>query len=49
MVQTPLIMTAIQTQTKSIFIGPGIWMSCMAVITIVSCVILLKKFPATNR
>lgn len=46
---TPLIMTAIQTNSKSIFIGPGIWMSCMAVVTIVSCLILLKRFPATNK
>jgi hypothetical protein len=42
-------MTAIQTNSKSIFIGPGIWMTAMAAVTIVSCVILLKKFPATNK
>jgi hypothetical protein len=47
--QTPLIMTAIQTNSKSIFIGPGIWMSCMAVVSIVSCLIMLKKFPAANK
>jgi hypothetical protein len=42
-------MTAIQTNSKSIFIGPGIWMTCMAVVTVVSCIILLKKFPACNK
>lgn len=47
--QTPLIMTAIQTNSKSIYIGPGIWMSCMGVVTMVSCLLLLKWFPATNK
>jgi hypothetical protein len=42
-------MTAIQTNSKSIFIGPGIWMTAMAAVTVVACVILLKKFPATNK
>lgn len=49
MVQTPLIMTAIQTNSQSVFIGPGIWMTCMAVVTVASCLIMLKKFPATNK
>lgn len=47
--QTPLIMTAIQTNSKSIYLGPGIWMTSMAAVTVVSCLILLRYFPATNR
>ncbi len=47
--QTPLIVSAIQTGTGSIFIGPGIWMSCMAVVTVGACFVLKKSFPHTNK
>lgn len=45
---TPLAMTAIQTGTHSIFIGPGLWMTGMAVISIVSSLLLIKCYPLTN-
>uniref|UniRef100_A0A383VCS5 Major facilitator superfamily (MFS) profile domain-containing protein n=1 Tax=Tetradesmus obliquus TaxID=3088 RepID=A0A383VCS5_TETOB len=46
---TPLAMTAIQTGTKSIFIGPGLWMVGMALISIVSSLLLIKCYPLTNQ
>lgn len=46
---TPLVMTSIQTATKSIFIGPGIWMSGMAVISIVCSLGLIRWYPLTNQ
>jgi hypothetical protein len=46
---TPLAMTAIQQGTKSIFIGPGLWMVLMAVISIVSSIFLIKFYPLTNQ
>jgi hypothetical protein len=46
---TPLAMTAIQTGTKSIFIGPALWMVGMAVISIVSSLFLIKHYPLTNQ
>jgi hypothetical protein len=47
--QTPLIMTAIQTSTGSLFIGPGIWMTGMSLVTVVSSLALLKWYPQTNK
>jgi hypothetical protein len=47
--QTPFFMTLIQTNTGSIYLGPGIWMTCMGVITILSCCVMLKTHPITNR
>lgn len=46
---TPLAMTAIQTGTKSIFIGPALWMVGMALISIVSSLLLIKCYPLTNQ
>eukprot|EP00879_Flechtneria_rotunda_P018557 GHRR01019471.1.p1 GENE.GHRR01019471.1~~GHRR01019471.1.p1 ORF type:complete len:249 (+),score=54.38 GHRR01019471.1:262-1008(+) len=46
---TPLIMTAIQTSTGSIFVGPGLWMTGMAVISVACSVLLIKKYPLTNK
>jgi hypothetical protein len=46
---TPLAMTAIQTGTKSVFIGPALWMVGMALISIVSSVFLIKFYPLTNQ
>lgn len=48
-VQTPFFMTLIQTNTGSIFVGPGIWMTCMGVITILSCAVMLKTHPVANK
>lgn len=45
----PLIMSAIQTGTGSIFIGPGLWMTGMALVSIVSCLGLIKWYPHTNE
>uniref|UniRef100_A0A383VDF7 Major facilitator superfamily (MFS) profile domain-containing protein n=1 Tax=Tetradesmus obliquus TaxID=3088 RepID=A0A383VDF7_TETOB len=46
---TPLAMTAIQTGTGSIFIGPALWMVGMALISIVSSLLLIKCYPLTNQ
>eukprot|EP00775_Hariotina_reticulata_P013429 gene13429-13557_t len=46
---SPLIMTAIQTSTGSIFIGPGLWMTGMAIITIACSMMLIKVYPLTNH
>lgn len=47
--QTPLIMTTIQTNTGSIFLGPGIWMTATAGVTVVACIALLKLHPTSNK
>lgn len=46
---TPLAMTAIQTGTHSIFIGPGLWMTGMAVISIIASLGLIRFYPLTNQ
>ncbi|KAF6255165.1 major facilitator superfamily domain-containing protein [Scenedesmus sp. NREL 46B-D3] len=46
---TPLAMTAIQTGTESVFIGPALWMAGMAVISIVCSMLLVKVYPLTNQ
>lgn len=46
---TPLAMTAIQTGTGSIFIGPGLWMTGMAVISVGCSTLLVKHYPLTNN
>jgi MHS family proline/betaine transporter-like MFS transporter len=46
---TPLIITAIQSSgANMIFYGPGIWLLCMAVTSIICSVALLKWYPETN-
>jgi hypothetical protein len=46
---TPLAMTAIQTGTGSVFIGPGLWMVGIAIISIISSALLIKHYPLTNQ
>ncbi|KAF6255166.1 major facilitator superfamily domain-containing protein [Scenedesmus sp. NREL 46B-D3] len=46
---TPLAMTAIQTGTKSVFIGPALWMVGLALISIVCSSLLIKCYPVTNQ
>jgi len=45
---TPLIITAIQTSTGAVFLGPGVFMSFMALTSIVGSLLLIKFYPATN-
>lgn len=45
---TTLVMTAIQTGTGSIFVGAGLWMTLLALISVVCSVLLRKVYPLTN-
>lgn len=45
---TPLIITAIQTSTGAVFLGPGVFMTFMALTSILGSLALIKYYPATN-
>jgi hypothetical protein len=45
----PLIITAVQASTGSIFFGPAIVLATTALITIVASALLIKYYPAANK
>lgn len=46
---TPLIITAIQTSSGAVFLGPGLYMTAMALSSIASSLLLIRYYPDTNR
>lgn len=46
---TPLVITAIQQATGATFLGPGVFMSFMALTSITGSLLLIKYYPDTNR
>lgn len=45
---TPLIITAIQASTGAVFLGPAVFMTVMALSSILGSLALIKYYPATN-
>jgi hypothetical protein len=45
---TPLIITAIQASTGAVFLGPGVFMTFMALTSVLGSMALIKYYPATN-
>jgi hypothetical protein len=45
---TPLIITAIQASTGAVFLGPGVFMTFMALTSVLGSLALIKHYPATN-
>lgn len=45
---TPLIITAIQASTGAVFLGPALFMTVMALTSILGSLALVKYYPATN-
>jgi hypothetical protein len=45
---TPLIITAIQASTGAVFLGPAVFMTFMALSSILGSMALVKYYPATN-
>lgn len=45
----PLIITAVQAATGSIYYGPAIVLAATAIITIVASALLIKYYPAANK
>jgi hypothetical protein len=46
---TPLIITALQAATGAVFLAPAVFMSGMAVSSLVGSLLLIKFKPATNQ
>jgi hypothetical protein len=45
----PLIITAVQAATGSIYYGPAIVLAATAVITVIASALLIKFYPAANK